>query len=338
MDQGRVIGICIGFLLAIPAVFIRLILRFITLGCGVFSVKSRTQPACLLDPELGVHKYMRVNGVKIHYVEAGDADKPLLLFVHGFPEFWFSWRHQIKHFQKNYRVVAMDTRGYNQSEKPPGIEEYHLKNLIDDIKCLVEGIGVQKFTLVAHDFGGAIAWCMAAVYPEMIEKMIICNSPHTLVLEDAKKNSWAQKLMSWYTFFFQFPILPELFWLMEDLSIVESNLIDAKETETEVFDAYKYAFRDFKTWNRVINYYRADFTDSSIEFNKKIRDKMSCISVPTLHIFGTGDKYLGLDTAQASSNYVKNYQLDLLDGVSHWSIEEAPGLVNKHIEKFLQQD
>ena len=260
MDNGRIIGICIGFLLAIPAVFLRLLIRFIQLGCGVFTVKPRTQPACLLDPELGDHKYMRVNGVKLHYVEAGDPDKPLMLFIHGFPEFWFSWRHQIRHFKKNYRVVAMDTRGYNLSEKPAGIAEYTLDNLVEDVKGLVEGLGVSKVTLVAHDWGAAIAWNMAAVYPEMLENLIICNLPHVLALEDAQKETWAQKLKSWYMIFFQVPVLPELFLLMEDVAVMNGNMKDAKEKDPDVLEAYKYVFNDFTSWNRALNYYRAVLT------------------------------------------------------------------------------
>ena len=124
MDKGRLIGIVSGFLLAIPAVILRLFFRFISLGSKVFSIKSRSRPACLSEPDLGVHKYSRTNGIKIHYVESGDSEKPLLLFVHGFPEFWFSWRSQIKHFRQNYRVVAMDTRGYNESDKPVGVDAY----------------------------------------------------------------------------------------------------------------------------------------------------------------------------------------------------------------------
>eukprot|EP00092_Neocalanus_flemingeri_P011589 GFUD01012490.1.p1 GENE.GFUD01012490.1~~GFUD01012490.1.p1 ORF type:complete len:340 (+),score=69.82 GFUD01012490.1:169-1188(+) len=337
MDQGRIIGIGIGFLLAIPAVFIRLIVRFVSLGCGIFRVKTRTTPpACLLDPELGVHKYMTVNGIKIHYVEAGDSNKPLLLFVHGFPEFWFSWRHQIKHFKKNYRVVAMDNRGYNESDKPAGIDAYIINNMLEDIKGLVEGLGVSKFTLVAHDWGGAIAWNFAAVYPEMLDNLIICNLPHVLALQDAQKGSWVQMLKSWYMVFFQCPVIPELFTLMEDIKIMEGQMKDAKEKDKEVLEAYKYAFRDFTTWNRAINYYRGLATNKSVEFGKSIKAKLKSIEVRTLHIFGTADKYLNVSAAQASSKYVKNYQLELLDGVSHWVQQEAPEQVNKIMDTFLQ--
>jgi len=337
MDKGRLIGIVSGFLLAIPAVILRLFFRFISLGSRVFSIKSRSRPACLSEPDLGVHKYSRTNGIKIHYVESGDSEKPLLLFVHGFPEFWFSWRSQIKHFKQNYRVVAMDTRGYNESDKPVGVDAYVMKNLIDDVKGLVEDLGVTKFTLVGHDWGGAIAWNFAAVYPDMLDNLIICNLPHVKALEDAWRSSYAQVLKSWYMLFFQCPVLPELFMLMEDLSVFNANMRDAKENDPEVLEAYKYVFGSFTAWNRTINYYRAGITEANIKFSASIASKLSNIKVPTLHIFGAGDKYLTLEAAKASSKYVDNYKLEVLEDVSHWVQQEAGTQVNTIMESFLSR-
>ena len=152
MDWGRVVGVFLGFLIAIP-VYITLLFRSLVVGWRVFQVKKRNPPNCLRDPQWGVHKYMTVNGVKIHYVEAGEESKPLMVFVHGFPEFWLAWRHQLRHFKQDYRVVALDNRGYKESEKPAKIENYQIKNLVDDIKVLVEGLGANKFTLVGVHIG-----------------------------------------------------------------------------------------------------------------------------------------------------------------------------------------
>ena len=229
----------------------------------------------------------------------------------------------------------MDTGGYNLSEKPAGIAEYTLDKLVADVKGLVEGLGVSKVTLVAHDWGAGIAWNVAAIYPEMLDNLIICNLPHVLALEDAQKETWAQRLKSWYMVFFQVPVLPELSTLMEDVMIMNGNMKDAKEKDPEVLEAYKYVFRDFTAWNRGINYYRAVLTNKGMEFSHNIRPKLSSIEVRTLHIFGTADKYLGLEAAQASKKYVKNYQLELLEGVSHWVQQEEPEKVNKIMESFL---
>ena len=123
---------------------------------------------------------------------------------------------------------------------------------------------------------------------------------------------------------------------MEDVKIMNGNMKDAKEKDPEVLEAYKYVFQDFKAWNRGINYYRAVLTNKGMEFSRTIRPKLSSTEVRTLHIFGTGDKYLGLEAAQKSSKYVKNYQLELLEGVSHWVQHEAPQQVNRMIEEFLE--
>jgi len=338
MDKLRIFGSVIGFLIGILVFFFTIIIKLVHLVKKNITVKPRpAAPACLLDPELGVHKYLTVNGIKVHYVEAGEADKPLLLFVHGFPEFWFSWRHQIKYFKERYRVVAMDNRGYNKSDKPSGIESYLVNNLVEDVKGLVEGLGVSKFTLVAHDWGGAIAWYFAALYPEMLDNLIICNLPHVLALEEAQKGTWKQMFKSWYMLFFQCPVLPELFVMMDDINIMEQNMKDAKEKDKDVLEAYKHAFQDFTSWNRGINYYRAAATNKGMQFTKGVRAKMKSIEVRTLHIFGTADKYLTVSAAQDSAKYVKNYQLELLDGVSHWVQQEAPQEVNKIMETFLQK-
>ena len=118
VDWGRVLGAFFGFLLSIPAVFLNLTVRFIRLGCGIFEVKQRTfPPKCLSDPELGSHKYVNVNGVKLHYVEAGQPDGPLLLMVHGFPQFWYTWRNQIRHFKVSRELFMMTI---TLSGDPPG--------------------------------------------------------------------------------------------------------------------------------------------------------------------------------------------------------------------------
>jgi len=338
MDWGRVIGVCLGLLIAIP-VYIMLAFRVLIAGFKVFQVKNRNPSACLQDPEWGVHKYMKVNGVKIHFVEAGDESKPLMVFVHGFPEFWFTWRHQLKHFKKDYRVVALDNRGYNESEKPSGVQNYHIKTLVDDIKVLVEGLGVTKFHLVGHDWGGAICWTFAALYPEMLNNLIICNCPHVLALREQRRQGWEQKLKSWYVVFFQCPVLPELLALSEDMHMLGEMLADSGLAEdSEEVEAYKYSFREYKTWSSGMNYYRCAATRASLEFwqDEAVRQKIKSIKVRTLEIFGTGDKYLAVAGAEGSHKYVEDHRLRLLEGVSHWVQQEAPQLVNSTIEEFLE--
>ena len=338
-DRGRLIGVLLGLLVSIP-VYIKLAVRCLVVGWGVFRVKQRhIPPACLQDPEFGVHKYRMVNGIKIHYVEAGEEDNPLMVFVHGFPEFWFVWRHQLKYFKKNYRVIALDNRGYNDSEKPEGIENYSIKLLVDDIKTLVEGLGVSKFNLIGHDWGGAICWTFAALHPELLDSLVICNCPHTLALRDQRQGGWEQIIKSWYVVFFQCPVLPELFALSEDMKVLEGMLADAGlDKDSEEVEAYKYAFREFRTWTGGMNYYRCAMSKKSKDFwkDEQNQKKIQLIKVRTLQIFGTSDKYLAVAGAEGSAKYVADHKLELLEGVSHWVQQETPDRVNMIIENFIK--
>ena len=163
MEWLRLVSILVGLLISIPAFFLSNLVRLCRIGRRLFHVRPRfAPPACLMDPRYGQHKFITANGVRLHYVESGDPGKPLLLFVHGWPQFWFAWRYQIEHFQKvggevhnkclknnqtmvqNYHVVAMDMRGFNDSDKPEGIDNYFIMNMVEDIRALVTGLGEKR--------------------------------------------------------------------------------------------------------------------------------------------------------------------------------------------------
>jgi len=339
MDTSRLPGILLGFLLAIPCVFVRLFIRFLVLGCGIFTVKQRKYPpAILTDPKWGKHKSIVTNGVRLHYVEAGDPTKPLILFLHGFPEFWLCWRHQLAYFQTEYRVVALDNRGYNTSDKPSGVGSYSVRDLVEDVKGVIQGLGVSQCTLVAHDWGGAIAWSFAAMYPEMVDNLIVCNIPHITALNKHQRSNWRQALKSWYILFFQCPVLPELLAMSEDFSFLSTCLSDANLSDhQEVVEAYKFAFREYQTWNRAINYYRCALSLQGRDWSESLQPKMRNISVRTLNIFGTEDKYLSVEAARDSREYVVDHRLELIEGASHWVQQEVPDTVNRLIEGFIKE-
>jgi len=337
VDWGRILGAFFGFLLSIPAVFINLSVRFISLGCGIFRVRRRVfPPKCLVDPSLGSHHYLAANGVKLHYVESGDPSKPLLLLVHGFPEFWYCWRHQIRHFQGTHRVVAVDMRGYNESEKPAGIDSYHMETLVEDLRCLVDGLGADKFTLVAHDWGAAVAWTFAALHPARLDNLIILNMPHLMALLEQRAKTWEQALKSWYIIFFQCPILPELSLMAEDMATFKRlfKQVGSMVEDEETIEAYKFAFKDFTSWNRPLNYYRMTTTAKCQDFFEANKEKYK-IGVRTLQIFGTADTALSVGAAQLGMAWLTDARLELLEGVSHWVMEEQPDKVNKLMEEFL---
>ena len=144
------------------------------------------------------------NGINIHLAEAGNPEGELLLFMHGFPEFWYGWKHQISFFsQKGYRVVAPDQRGYNLTDKPKRISDYNLDTLAADMVGVIDESGREKATLIAHYWGGAVAWWIGMKYPERINKLVILNVAHPIVMRSNIKSNKVQRRKSWYMFFFQ---------------------------------------------------------------------------------------------------------------------------------------
>ncbi len=206
------------------------------------------------------HKYINTNGIKLHYVTQGEGK--LMLMLHGFPEFWYSWRHQIVEFSQNYKVVALDLRGYNDSEKPQEISAYSLQELVKDIKGVITGLGYESCILIGHDWGGGIAWNFAYSYPEMVGKLITLNMPHPAKLLEGLKTP-KQLLRSWYIFFFQLPIIPELVYQWNDYQVIASLFtdmaIDKAAFTSEDIEIYKNAAAKRGVATATINYYRSVF-------------------------------------------------------------------------------
>ncbi|XP_029473549.1 epoxide hydrolase 4 isoform X2 [Rhinatrema bivittatum] len=182
-------------------------------------------PACLNDPSLGTHCYVKIkdSGLRFHYVASGERGKPLMLLLHGFPEFWYSWRHQLREFKSEYRVVALDLRGYGETDAPSHWENYSLDSLILDIKDILDSLGYSKCVLTGHDWGGMISWLIAICYPEMVTKLIILNFPHPTVFTEYVLQHPSQLIKSGYYFFFQMPWLPEFMFTVHDFKLPASE-------------------------------------------------------------------------------------------------------------------
>ncbi|KAJ8303994.1 hypothetical protein KUTeg_017577 [Tegillarca granosa] len=141
--------------------------------------KKRTEiPKCLYDPSLGTHGFILLEEVKLHYVANGKEGKPLMLLLHGYPEFWYSWKYQLKEFSKDYRVVAIDMRGFGESDKPSGVSNYKIETVANDVKQLIPALGYSQCTLVGHDMGALVAWMFVTEHPQMVKEMIIMNVPY----------------------------------------------------------------------------------------------------------------------------------------------------------------
>lgn len=149
------------------------------------------------------HEYADVNGVRLHYATAGQGK--LILFLHGFPEFWYAWRAQLAEFGRDHLAVAPDQRGYNLSSKPTAVEQYDIDHLVADVIALAESLGHKRFTLVAHDWGGGVAWTLAIRHPERVERLVIINSPHPATFERELNRNPVQQKASQYLLLFRTP-------------------------------------------------------------------------------------------------------------------------------------
>ncbi|MEI2582750.1 alpha/beta fold hydrolase [Scytonema sp. PRP1] len=276
------------------------------------------------------HQYITTNGVKLHYVTQGEG--PLMLMLHGFPEFWYSWRHQIPEFAKNYKVVALDLRGYNDSDKPKNQSAYVMDEFVRDVEGVIKGLGYQKSILVGHDWGGAIAWNFAYSHPEMVERLIVLNLPHPAKFAEGLRTP-QQLLRSSYMFLFQLPAIPEFLIQSFDYQPVETafkGMAVNKSAITQAdIDAYKDAASKRGALTAMLNYYRNIFQQ------RMINEKWGVLEVPTLMIWGENDTALGKELSYGTEVYVKDFQIKYIANCSHWVQQEQPQLVNQYIREFL---
>jgi epoxide hydrolase 4 len=286
-------------------------------------------------PDVGIELregYADVGDVKLHYVEAGEG--PLVLLLHGFPEFWFGWRLQIAPLAAaGFRVVAPDTRGINLSSKPEGFEAYGVDLLADDISGLIGELGADSAHLVGHDWGGSIAWTVAMNHPEVVDRLAILNAAHPRKLSEGLKHP-SQLRRSWYFFFFATPGLPEEVVHLRDWHFFRHFLHDANPPYSdEELERYEEAWSQEGAAAGMINYYRASVRQNQKEAAAKIRP----LSAPTLVIWGEDDSYLGSDLAAPDSEDVPNLdRVERIDGASHWVHHDAAERVNGLLVDFLE--
>jgi epoxide hydrolase 4 len=276
------------------------------------------------------HEYIITNGVRLHYVTQGEG--ALMLMLHGFPEFWYSWRHQIPEFATDYKVVALDLRGYNDSDKPKAQSAYAMDELVKDIEGVVKGLGYDKCILVGHDWGGAIAWNFAYTHPSMVEKLIILNLPHPIKFAEGLRTP-QQIQRSLYMFFFQIPLLPEFLIQSGDYQMIETAFkgmaIDKTAFTEADINAYKDAAAKRGALTAMLNYYRNALSPEF--FNKS----WGVLEVPALMIWGEKDTALGKELTYGTEAYVRDFQIKYIPNCSHWVQQEQPQLVSQYMREFL---
>ncbi|MFQ4138628.1 alpha/beta fold hydrolase [Nodosilinea sp. PGN35] len=276
------------------------------------------------------HGFLQTNGLHLHYVRQGQG--PLMLFLHGFPEFWYSWRHQLDYFADRYTCVALDLRGYNDSDKPIGVEAYRLEVLVADVRGAIAALGYDRAVLVGHDWGGAIAWAFAYAHPEQLESLIIMNMPHPARFAEGLRTP-QQLLRSWYIAAFQLPLLPELllqagdYWLIGQA--LQGMAIDKTTFSAADLRAYKTAAAKPGALTAMVNYYRAVGLGDQPQ-------TWGLLDVPTLLIWGEEDAALGKELSLGTADYVRHLRLRYIPQCSHWVQQEQPHQVNALMDEWLR--
>ena len=282
------------------------------------------------------HQQITTNGIKLHVVQDGPSEGPLVILLHGFPEFWYGWRRQIPYFAAaGYRVWAPDQRGYNLSDKPEGIAAYTLDELAADVVGLMDAAGQEKAFVVGHDWGAAVAWWVAAKYPERLARMVALNVPHHSVIRAHVRRSFTQLRKSWYVLFFQLPWLPERLAKLRNWNAAVQSLRLSSHPGTFTdsdLDSYRQAWSQPRAYTSMLNWYRAVLRKPSVA------PASPRIKVPTLLIWRAQDKFLGREMAHPSIDLCDDGRLVIIEGATHWVQHEEADRVNSLMDEFLSRD
>ncbi|KOO40381.1 alpha/beta hydrolase [Priestia koreensis] len=281
--------------------------------------------------------YVNVNGVNLHYVTEGEGE--LMLFLHGFPYFWYNWHHQLEEFSKDHRVVAVDMRGYNLSDKPENVSDYSMPTLVEDVKQLIEAFGEKECILVAHDWGGGIAWAFAYTYPEYVKKLIMFDAPHPYTFRRELAENPKQREASNYMEFFQKSDSHEYF-LANNAEKMKAMLTDpglkkgylTKEDE----EKYVEAWTQPNAMKSMLHYYRA-LSLHPFDENSQIAPNLphTMFNKPTLILWGDADPSFETSNLDDIEEYVSDVTIHHFDDVGHAPQHEKPEEVNRYIREFL---
>lgn len=300
---------------------------------------AQTAPARFRD------EFTSVNGVRLHYISAGNGS--LILFLHGFPEFWYEWRNQLAEFGKDHLAVAPDMRGYNLSDKPKALDQYLMPVLIEDVRVLGDRLAHgRKFILVGHDWGGAVAWAFAIAHPEMLEKLVIINAPHPGVFDKLLASDAAQQKASSYMLMFQSGQAEQMLSADNYSQLVRIVLGEGLEKGIYTEDdkaAYIKAWSQPGALTGGLNYYRANRTGppspgaAPAHGNFAVDPAKLTVSVPTLVIWGEKDNALLVQNLNGLDEFVPRLTVKRIADGSHWVVHEKPAEVNAYIEAFISR-
>lgn len=282
------------------------------------------------------HRRLALREVTLHAVEAGEG--PLVLLLHGFPEFWYAWRHQIPALvDLGFRVVAVDQRGYGLSDKPPGIRAYTYHRLSDDAVQVLDAYEAQDAVVIGHDWGGSVTWALGMKAPERVRRMVILNAPHPVALWRGFLGS-TQALRSLHMLVFQLPGLPEWLFRAHDYALLRAvfrrqPVRDNAFTQADI-ERYIRALDQPGALTAALNYYRA-LRHTPFWTNARTARP---IHVPVLSMWGTRDPFLGPRIRIPPRTWVPQLTSVMLEDASHWLHVDQPEAVNRHLAEFLMPE
>jgi pimeloyl-ACP methyl ester carboxylesterase len=282
------------------------------------------------------HRTERIEGIRLHWVEAGEG--PLVVLLHGFPEFWYSWRRQISSLAgRGFRVVAPDQRGYNRSGKPRGTRHYHMDHLVADVAGLVDHLGRREALIAGHDWGGVVAWSLAYRHPELVRRLAILNAPHPAGYRELLFRS-DQLLRSWYVFFFQLPYLPEKWIRRDDYAVLERMLrgdpVRENAFTSDDVAAYREALDRPGALTAALNWYRANLGVAEI-VGAAATIPTGPPAMPVLLLWGMQDRYLSPRLAAHTEMFGADVRVVRIAEASHWIQADAPERVNRELGRFF---
>ena len=296
---------------------------------------THSQPAVRSDEP--AHDFAQVNGVELHYAHAGEG--PLIVFLHGFPQCWYQFRHQLAEFSHDHLAVAPDLRGYNLSSKPTDVHAYLTCTLVEDVRQLVDQLGYERFVLVGHDVGGAVAWSFALHHPELLSALVILDTPHPALFDHALHHDPEQQQASAYMLTARGPDAAEVF-SAEDFRVLRDSL-NEPFIGREDLDRYLEGWRQPGAMAAALRWFHAegqgppspDGTPASANIIRHIQPLT--VTVPTLVMYPTADRWIRPASHAGLDRYVPELTFTEVEGATHWLPEERPELVSQAIRGHL---
>ena len=287
-----------------------------------------------LDIEGVESQFVDLPGLRMHVVTAGPKDGEAVLLLHGFPEFWYSWRFQITALaEAGYRVIAPDQRGYNLTDKT---KPYDVDTLLTDLVNLLNHFEIEETFVIAHDWGGVLGWCFCSDYSDRVIGHVNMNGPHPNAYLRACMQDPRQFLKSWYVYFFQLPWLPEMVIRMDDMRALDIALSDvpSRNMPPDGTAKYKEAMRQPGALSAMVGWYRAVLRKL---FKVMVSGKKYTSDVPTLVIWGARDDYLSRACNNALPDYYPDIEIEYVERASHWIQMQEPELVNAKIIQYFSE-